>query len=107
MEAASTSETLASYLVHYMASRPEDGGNKYIRNAGILPRSLHGVTTWRWRQQISPKRWHPTAFTTRRHDLKMEAANSSETLASYRVHYTVSRPEDGGRKFLRNVGILP
>jgi len=69
MEATSTSETLASYRVHYTASRPEDGGSKFLRNVGILPRSLHGVTTWRWRQQIPPKRWHPTAFTTRFHDL--------------------------------------
>jgi hypothetical protein len=38
---------------------------------------LHGVITWRWRQQ------GPSKTITRRHNLNMEAAWPSETLVSY------------------------
>jgi len=38
MEAAWASETLMSLPQDYTASQPEDGGNKVLRNVGILPR---------------------------------------------------------------------
>jgi hypothetical protein len=90
---------------HYTASQLEDAGNEALRNDGILP---HHFTC---------------------HNLKMERARSSKTLASYHITTRVttsrwkqrgppkrwypttslhmSQPADGSSTVLRNVGILP
>jgi hypothetical protein len=47
--------------------------------------SLHGITTWRWRQHGPPKLLISYHINTRYHNLKMEAAWTSETLISYHI----------------------
>jgi hypothetical protein len=45
---------------HYTMPQPQEGGGMIRRNVGYPTTSLHGVTTWRWRQQGPPKRRYPT-----------------------------------------------
>jgi len=62
---------------------PEDGSIKVLRNIGILPGILHGVTTrkitTRWKQHGPPKRWYlPHHYTVSQRRARLESSPTWE-----------------------------